>query len=78
MLYNLALQGQAPKAFAETTASGVPRRAILVSVVALLIGVLLNYLVPEKVFIWVTSISTFGAVWTWGVILVTQIQFRKT
>ena len=78
MLYNLALQGQAPKAFAETTASGVPRRAILVSVFALLLGVLLNYLVPEKVFIWVTSISTFGAVWTWGVILVTQIQFRKT
>jgi AAT family amino acid transporter len=38
----------------------------------------LNYLVPEKVFMWVTSISTFGAIWTWGVILVTQMKFRQT
>ncbi|MDC8759450.1 amino acid permease [Janthinobacterium fluminis] len=78
MLYNLAQQGQALPMFAKTTASGVPRRAILVSMVALLFGVLLNYLVPEKVFMWVTSISTFGAVWTWGVILVTQIKFRQS
>ena len=78
MLFNLAQQGQAPRAFAKTTAAGVPRWAILVSMVALLFGVLLNYLVPEKVFLWVTSISTFGAIWTWGVILVTQMKFRKT
>ncbi len=78
MLFNLAQQGQAPRAFAQTTANGVPRWAILVSMVALLFGVLLNYLVPEKVFMWVTSISTFGAIWTWGVILVTQMKFRQT
>ena len=39
---------------------------------------MLNYLVPEKVFIWVTSISTFGAVWTWGIILLSQLKFRKS
>ncbi|MGH8561550.1 MAG: amino acid permease [Nevskiales bacterium] len=78
MLYNLAQQGQAPRAFAATSRSGVPRRALLVSVVALLIGVLLNYLVPEKVFVWVTSISTFGAIWTWGVILIAHIKFRRS
>lgn len=76
MLYNLAQQGQAPRPFASTTAGGVPRRAILASIAALLVGVLLNYLVPEKVFVWVTSISTFGAIWTWGVILITQMKFR--
>lgn len=42
MLYNLAQQGHAPREFGETTASGVPRRAILVSMAALLVGVLLN------------------------------------
>lgn len=78
MLYNLAQQGQALPAFAQTTSSGVPRRAILLSMVALLFGVLLNYLVPEKVFMWMTSISTFGAIWTWGVILVTHMKFRKS
>ncbi len=78
MLYNLAQQGQAPRAFATTSSSGVPRRAIVVSVVALLFGVLLNYLVPEKVFIWVTSIATFGAIWTWAIILVTHMRFRRS
>ncbi|SOY64629.1 amino acid permease [Cupriavidus taiwanensis] len=77
MLYNLSLQGQAPAAFATVDRNGVPRRALLVSIAALLAGVLLNYLVPEKVFVWVTAISTFGAVWTWAIILVTQIQFRR-
>jgi AAT family amino acid transporter len=77
MLYNLAQQGQAPRAFAVTDRNGVPRRALLVSIAALLCGVLLNYLVPEKVFVWVTSISTFGAIWTWAVILVTQMNFRR-
>ncbi|QRX84171.1 amino acid permease [Glaciimonas sp. PAMC28666] len=78
MLFNLAQQGHAPRAFATTSANGVPRWAVLTSVIALLFGVLLNYLVPEKVFMWVTSISTFGAIWTWGVILVTQLRFRKS
>ena len=72
MLYNLGLQGQAPRTFAKTSAGGVPRKAVLVSVTVLLFGVLLNYLVPEKVFVWVTSISTFGAIWTWAVILLSH------
>ncbi len=78
MLYSLAVQGQAPRAFAKVDRNGVPRRAVLVSMAALLGGVALNYLVPEKVFVWVTSISTFGAVWTWAVILVAQMQFRRS
>ncbi|KQZ59652.1 MULTISPECIES: amino acid permease [unclassified Lysobacter] len=76
MLYNLGLQGQAPRTFAQTSAGGVPRKAVLVSVTVLLFGVLLNYLVPEKVFVWVTSISTFGAIWTWAVILLSHRKFR--
>ncbi|ROU08153.1 amino acid permease [Lysobacter enzymogenes] len=76
MLYNLAQQKQAPAVFARTSPGGVPRAAILVSVAALLIGVALNYLAPAKVFVWVTSIATFGAIWTWGVILVAHMKFR--
>lgn len=78
MLYNLAQQGQAPRMFAVTSKGGIPHRAIQVSIVALLLGVLLNYLVPAKVFVWVTSVATFGAIWTWGVVLITQMKFRKS
>ncbi|WP_297841924.1 amino acid permease [Pseudomonas sp.] len=78
MLYSLAQNGQAPRSFAQTADNGVPRRALLLSIFALLIGVLLNYLVPEKVFVWVTAIATFGAIWTWAMILLAQIKFRRS
>lgn len=77
MLFNLAQQNEAPKSFERTTKSGVPGIAIIVSAVILLIGVYLNYIVSEKVFSWVTSIATFGAIWTWGTILISQLRFRK-
>ena len=78
MLYNLAEQNQAPRLFRNTSPSGVPRRAIQLSSFALLFGVLLNYLVPAKVFVWVTSIATFAAIWTWIVILLAQMKFRRS
>lgn len=78
MLYNLAQQGQAPRTFAVTSGSGIPNRAVLVSLVALLLGVLLNYLVPAKVFVWVTSAATFGAIWTWAIVLITQMKYRRS
>ncbi|WP_431482720.1 amino acid permease [Pseudomonas solani] len=78
MLYSLAQHGQAPKPFARTSRNGVPRNALLLSIFALLLGVLLNYLVPEKVFVWVTSIATFGAIWTWAMILLAQMKFRRS
>ncbi|MBA4361306.1 MAG: amino acid permease, partial [Pseudomonas sp.] len=77
MLYSLAQNGQAPAGFATTSSNGVPRRALLLSIFVLLLGVLLNYMVPEKVFVWVTAIATFGAIWTWVMILLAQLKFRK-
>ncbi|MCY1288769.1 Proline-specific permease ProY [compost metagenome] len=77
MLYSLAKDGQAPKTFAHTSSNGVPRNALLLSIFALLLGVALNYLAPEKVFVWVTSIATFGAIWTWAMILIAQLKFRQ-
>jgi AAT family amino acid transporter len=42
-----------------------------------LIGVALNYVVPEKAFIWITSISTIGTLWTWGIIMVSHLNYRR-
>ena len=78
MLFNLAEHGEAPQNFGKVTKNGVPGVAVLASAGALLIGVVLNYIVPAKVFTWVTSIATFGAIWTWGIILLSQIRYRKT
>ncbi|MEH7356740.1 alanine permease AlaP [Neobacillus drentensis] len=78
MLFNLAEHGEAPRNFGKVTKTGIPGAAVLASAGALLIGVVLNYIVPAKVFTWVTSIATFGAIWTWGIILLSQIRYRKT
>jgi len=76
MLFNLAQQNEAPKSFGRTTKRGIPGIAIIASAVALLIGVYLNYIVSEKVFVWVTSIATFGAIWTWATILISHLRYR--
>ncbi|SME98837.1 amino acid permease [Pseudogulbenkiania subflava] len=78
MVYNLAQQGQALPVFAKVGKNGVPNAAVLISVVMLLGGVLLNYLAPKEVFTWLTAISTFGAIWTWAIILLSQLKFRRT
>ena len=78
MLFNLSHQKQAPKIFGKVGKTGVPTNAIYMSAIVLLIGVALNYFVAEKVFTYITSVSTFGAVFTWIMILVTQIKYRQT
>ena len=76
MLYNLALQGKAPAVFRNLNSRQVPVKGILVSSGFLLIGVILNYLVPAQVFVYVTSVATFGALWIWAIILLIQMKYR--
>lgn len=78
MLYSLADENLAPSSMQNVGSRGVPTLAVALSAGALLIGVVLNYLVPQKVFTWVTSIATFGAIWTWIVILIAQLKFRRS
>lgn len=77
MLYNLSLQGTAPKKFSKLGKTHVPATGILISAFFMLIGVVLNFLVPGKVFTYITSVATLGAIWTWGIILIAQMKFRK-
>lgn len=77
MLYNLSLQKQGPKMFKKVSKNGTPVRGILFSSAALLIGVVLNYIVPEKVFTYISAIATVAVITSWTIILLTQIKFRK-
>ena len=78
MLYSLSQQKQALPVFGQISHRGVPVAAVSASALILLVGVVLNYLAPKEVFIWLTSISTFGVIWTWGIILVSQLKFRRS
>lgn len=78
MLYNLALQKNAPPVLGRLSKHGIPYVGILVSSAFLLVGVILNYLVPAKVFIYITSVATVGALYIWGIILVAEMKFRQS
>lgn len=78
MLLTLSEQKQAPAFFKKISKSGVPFNAIIFSSIILLVGVALNYFFEgSSVFTYITSVSTFGAVFTWIIILITQLKFRQ-
>lgn len=77
MLYNLALQNQGSKVFKRVSKNGTPVRGILFSSAMLLIAVVLNYVVPEQVFTYISAVATVAVVTSWTIILITQIKFRK-
>ncbi|MBP5147238.1 amino acid permease, partial [Pseudomonas protegens] len=78
MMYGLARQGQAPKGFAQVSKHGVPWMTVVVMAVTLLIGVVLNYLIPENIFLLIASLATFATVWVWLMILLTHVAMRRS
>jgi histidine transporter len=77
MMYGLSQEGHAPKVFSKLTSQGVPWMTVVVMAIALLLAVVLNYLIPENVFMLIAAIATFATVWVWLMILVTQIAMRR-
>jgi histidine transporter len=77
MLYGMAKEGQAPKAFTKLSRNGVPYMTVMVMAGVLLVGVVLNYLIPENVFMIIASIATFATVWVWLMILLSQVAMRR-
>ena len=78
MLYNLSLQNNGPKYFGKLNKYRTPKRGILFSSLFLLVAVFLNYVVPEKVFIYISSVATVAVITSWTIILLTQLKFRKS
>nr|WP_241155076.1 amino acid permease [Rummeliibacillus sp. TYF005] len=78
MLYNLSLQNNGPKFFGKLSKNGSPRRGILFSSLFLLVAVFLNYIVPEKVFMYISAVATVAVITSWTIILLTHLKFRKS
>lgn len=77
MLYGMSSRGQAPQIFQKLSKNGVPWMTVVVMAGVLLVGVILNYLIPENVFIIIASIATFATVWVWLMILLSQVAMRR-
>ncbi|MDG0807129.1 proline-specific permease ProY [Pectobacterium brasiliense] len=77
MLHGMAEQGHAPKVFSRISKRGIPWVTVVVMMMALLVAVYLNYIMPGKVFLVIASLATFATVWVWIMILFSQIAFRR-
>ncbi|MFD7297670.1 amino acid permease [Streptomyces sp. NPDC059897] len=76
MAFSLGQRGDAPKSFAKTTSRGVPRTAILGSVVFGFLAVWFNYQWPDTVFNFLLNSSGAVALFVWLVICFTQLKMR--
>ncbi|MGY2124567.1 amino acid permease [Nocardia gipuzkoensis] len=76
MLRTLSLRGEAPARLTRLSANAVPWVGITASAAAMVIGVVVNVISPDKAFAYITSVSTIGIIFVWGVILVCHLLYR--
>ena len=78
MVYSLAKENNAPESMKKLTSNQVPANASMFSAAVIVISVILNYIMPEGVFVLITSISTFCFIFIWAIIVVCHLKYRKT
>ncbi|MGP3592244.1 amino acid permease [Vagococcus sp. WN89Y] len=78
MMYGMAKEGMAPKSFLRIAGNGVPWMTVLVMGAALLVAVILNWLIPEQVFVLIASLAAFATVWVWLMILLSHFAMRRS
>jgi GABA permease len=77
MLYSLAQKGDAPKAFLKLSRNGVPVRAILFGTIFAYIGVIFDYISPDKVFLFLINASGGIALFVYLAIAISHLRLRK-
>lgn len=77
ILHTLARNNHAPAVFGHLSDSGVPARAMYITVAMLVLGVVLNFLIPSHAFEYLTSAVTFIGILVWVAILYTHWRFRE-
>ena len=79
MFFSLSRGGYAPKAFGKLSKRGVPLNALIISSVGIFIAAIINQLVAGggNQFLSMMGISMFGPIYTWTLIMVTHLFFRK-
>ncbi|QBO37135.1 amino acid permease [Periweissella cryptocerci] len=77
-LYVLAKNNQAPKAFGNISRHHVPVAGLVTSSAILLVVVLLNFYVPNNVFVLISGVATISFIFVWMLLLVSHIKYRRT
>lgn len=76
MMFGLAQDGQAPPILVKTAKNGSPLFAVLIMFCAMLVGIVLNYFVPDQLFFVFAALVTFATVWVWLMIMLSHVRMR--
>ena len=77
ILRSMAIAGSAPQFAARMNKAGVPYGGIAITAVVALLGVVLNFFVPEDAFETVLSVASVGILVTWATIIICQMRLKQ-
>ena len=77
MLYSLARQGNAPKAFMRLSRRGIPYAGVLFSSMVTAVAVAVIYFLPDTAFSILMAMALGASIISWVMILLTHRAFRK-
>lgn len=77
MMFSLARAGYAPRGLGQLSKRGIPVQALLLSSIGIAVATLLNVFFPRTSFTLMFAIAMFGALFTWIMIFVTHLHFRR-
>ena len=77
MLYSMSRRGNAPRYLSKLNKGGSPYAGVLTSSAVTAVAVVLNFLFPGKIFLYLMSVALIAAIFNWAMIVVTQMKFRR-
>lgn len=77
MMFSISRGGFAPAILGRLTSQGVPLPALMASTTGIALATLLNLRYHERAFLLMLALSMFGPLFTWFMVFVTHLFFRK-
>lgn len=77
MLFSMADKRFLPASVKSLNGKKVPKHAVWITGLGMSVGILMTYLAPNSVYVWISSAASFAALWTWGTIVISEMLFRK-
>jgi len=77
MLFSLARSGHAPVSLGALNQQGVPMRALLVSMLGIVVAIVVQLFTPQQAYLYIIGSALVGGMLAWLVSLLAHVQFRR-
>jgi L-asparagine transporter-like permease len=77
MMFSLSRGNYAPAFLGKLSKQGVPLSALAISTLGIFLAAAVNALLPDSSYAFMMGISMFGAIFTWFMVFVSHLFFRK-